>query len=175
MIILETQRLWLRSLAPDDVDALHAVLSDPVAMAHYPRPFDLARTAAWISWSLRSYAQHGFGLWGVVDKTTGGLIGDCGLTIQCVDGIDELEIGYHILRSRWGQGLATEAAAACRDHAFDRLGRERVIAWMHPDNRASRRVAEKIAMHLEKQTQDGNGRPAVVYSMTPDDRNRAEA
>lgn len=175
MLILQTRRLLLREMTPDDVQALHAVLSDPIAMQHYPTPLDQTRTASWIDWNLQNYAQHGFGLWAVVDKMQQRLVGDCGLTIQWVDGVGELEVGYHILRSHWGQGLATEAATACRDYAFDRLGQGRLIAWMHPSNIASRRVAEKLGMTLEKQTQDRHHRPAVVYSMGPADRAAARS
>ena len=91
MIVLETKRLVLREMALDDVDRLYPLFSDPRAMQYYPQPFDRAATARWIAWNLRNYAEHGFGLWAVVDKAHGGVIGDCGLTIQTVDGVDELE------------------------------------------------------------------------------------
>jgi ribosomal-protein-alanine N-acetyltransferase len=170
LIVLETQRLQLREMTLADLDELHSILSDPVAMQFYPQPFDPDMTKAWIERSLRNYAAHGFGLWAVMHKEDGQLIGDCGLTLQQVDGVRELEIGYHILRSYWGRGLATEGAVACRDHAFDDLRRQRIISWMHPQNLASRRVAEKIGMRLEKESLDKNGKVRVVYSMTPRDR-----
>lgn len=175
MTILETTRLRLRELTLDDLEQLHPILSDPIAMQHYPKPFDREMTEGWIEWSLRNYAEHGFGLWAVVHKDDARLIGDCGLTIQNVDGVAELEIGYHIMRSYWGQGLATEGAIASRDHAFDNLGRQRVISWMRAENLASRRVAEKVGMRLEKETTGKDGRPHVVYSMTPADRRRIGA
>jgi [ribosomal protein S5]-alanine N-acetyltransferase len=170
MSIIETKRLCLRELTPDDIDALHEVLSDPIAMKHYPKPFDREMTRKWIEWNLSNYARHAFGLWAVICKADGRLLGDCGLTIQQVDETPELEIGYHILRSRWGEGLATESAIACRDYAFDELGRSRIISWMTPDNAASRRVAEKVGMGLEKESRNRIGTASVVYSMTPDDR-----
>ena len=170
MVILETERLRLRELTLDDLDDLHRVLSDPVAMQHYPKPFDRDMTTGWIQWSLRNYVEHGFGLWGVVLKEGERLIGDCGLTIQQVEGVPELEIGYHIIRSHWGNGYATEAAVACRDYAFDRLERRRVVSWMGADNLASRRVAEKVGMFLEKEATGAYGESTVVYSMGPDDR-----
>ncbi|MBD3160602.1 MAG: GNAT family N-acetyltransferase [Candidatus Latescibacteria bacterium] len=168
--MLETDRLRLRELSIEDFGALHPVLSDPIAMKHYDKPFDREMTRGWIDWSLRNYAKHGFGLWAVLLKSEDRLIGDCGLTIQRVDGVDELEIGYHILRSRWGQGYATEAARACRDHVFDRLGRDRVISKLRTSNIASRRVAEKVGMKLEKETVGKSGKLSLVYSMTPADR-----
>jgi len=168
--VLATGRFRLRELTPRDLPALHRVLSDPVAMAHYPRPFDRDMTKGWIEWNLRNYARHGFGLWAMVLVGDGTLVGDCGLTIQRVDGVDELEIGYHVLRSHWNRGLATEGAIACRDHAFDTLKRERVISWMGPENLASRRVAEKVGMRLEKETINRIGKRAVVYAMTRAER-----
>jgi RimJ/RimL family protein N-acetyltransferase len=174
VMILETERLQLREMTFDDLDDLYAILSDPIAMQHYPKPYDRKGVEDWIERNLQRYAEEGFGLWAVVHKEDARFIGDCGLTIQQVDGIGELEIGYHILRAYWGQGLATEAARACRDYAFDVLGRDRVISWMHPENVASRRVAEKNGMRLKKETHDRHGRPAVVYSMTPADREQAD-
>lgn len=166
MNILETNRLLLRELTLDDVDALNAILSDPVAMEHYPKPHDREMTAEWIRRNLVRYAEHGFGLWAVILKATGELIGDCGLTYQHVNGVDELEIGYHIARPLWNKGYATEAASGCRDYVSDVLKRDRVISWMRPTNHSSRRVAEKVGMTLEKETTDRNGFPAVVYSMS---------
>ena len=163
---IETRRLILRELSLDDLEPLHAVLSDPVAMQHYPKPFDREMTRKWIEWNLDNYAKHGFGLWAVVHREEERLIGDCGLTIQQVDGVGELEIGYHILRSHWGKGYATEGAAACRDYVFKNLKKDRVISWMTPENLASRRVAEKVGMGLEKESRNRIGTISVVYSMT---------
>lgn len=169
MTVLETPRLRLREMTLNDLDDLYAIFSDPVAMQHYPKPFDWEMTTGWIEWNLKNYAEHGFGLWAVILKADDRLIGDCGLTIQWIDEVGELEIGYHILRSLWGKGLATEAAIACRDYAFGQLNRNRVISWMSPENIASCRVAEKVGMKLERETKNKSGIPRVVYSMTPDD------
>ena len=169
---IETKRLFLRELTHDDIEPLHAVLSDPVAMRHYPKPFDREMTRKWIEWNLENYAVHGFGLWAVIHREEGRLIGDCGLTIQQVDGVGELEIGYHILRSHWGKGFATEGAAACRDYVFDNLKKKRVISWMTPENLSSRRVAVKIGMRPEKESTNKIGTISVVYSMRPEDRLR---
>lgn len=164
-MILATLRLTLRQLTLDDTDALHAVLGDPVAMAHYPKPFTREMTIEWIEWNLRNYAKHGFGLWAVILKAEGRLIGDCGLTMQQVDGVGREEIGYHVLRELWGKGYATEAAAGVRDYAFETLKLPQVISWMTVANIASRRVAEKIGMTLEKETVNRFGGAQVVYSI----------
>lgn len=170
--ILETPRLHLRQMTLQDHEALHRLFSDPVAMAHYPQPFTPEMTTGWIEWNLRNYRTLGFGLWALVHKARQEVIGDCGLTLQKIDGVDELEIGYHLLPAYWKQGLATEAATACRDHAFDTLGRDRVVSWMRAGNVASRRVAERVGMRLEKEAKDRHGGIQVVYSMRPADRER---
>ena len=96
--MIETERLRLREYMPDDFDALYEIVSDPETMAHYPAPFDEARARRWIDWNLENYAQYGFGLWAVVLKKTGAFIGDCGITLQNIDGEMLPEIGYHIHR-----------------------------------------------------------------------------
>lgn len=151
MQILETSRLILREYRRDDADALARVLSDPETMRFYPAPYDRAGVEDWIARSLRRYAEHGHGLWAMVLKASGEMIGDCGLTVQNVDGADEIEIGYHVRRDLWGQGLATEAAWACRDFGFARLPVERLISLIRPENLPSRRVAEKNGMTVWKE------------------------
>ena len=90
------------------------------------------------------------------------LIGFGGFFLQTVDDVEELEIAYRLDPSYWGQGLATEAARAVRDHAFNDLQLARVISLIHPDNIASRRVAEKNGMIPEKET-IFRGFPTIVF------------
>jgi RimJ/RimL family protein N-acetyltransferase len=163
--VLETERLRLRRLTWDDLDDLAAILGDPDVMRYYRKPFGRVETRGWIRWNLDLYTDHGFGLWAVILKENGMFVGDCGLTIQVVDGEEEVEVGYHVKKMSWGHGLATEAAAACRDYAFDVLGRDRLIAIIDPENAASRRVAEKIGMTVEKQVVR-HDRRQLIYSMT---------
>jgi ribosomal-protein-alanine N-acetyltransferase len=151
MLILETARLRLREFVPEDLDALSRVLSDPETMRHYPAALDRAGVAEWIARNRRRYAQAGHGLWAIVLKSTGEVIGDCGLTRQTVDGVEEIELGYHVRRDLWGQGYAPEAARACRDCGFTRLGAERIISLVRVGNLPSRRVAEKVGMKLWKE------------------------
>lgn len=136
-------------MTSDDLDNLAALLGDPLVMAYYPAPKTRDGAAQWIAWNEANYARHGYGLW-IVETLDGGFLGDCGLTWQQVNGRLELEVGYHLRPGFWGQGYATEAAAACRDFARDVLHIEHLVAIVHPDNVASRRVAEKIGMrHIE--------------------------
>jgi RimJ/RimL family protein N-acetyltransferase len=85
-------------------------------------------------------------------------------TPQLIDGREELEVGYHVRPALQGQGYATEAAAACRDFARDVLGARRLTAIIHPDNRPSQRVAEKIGLTPEKRTRDRTGKDVVLYA-----------
>ena len=100
-------------------------------------------------------------------KSSGELVGDCGLTIQHVDGHGEIEIGYHVRRDLWGQGLATEAARACRDFGFQRLPVDRLISLIRPENLQSRRVAEKNGMTVWKEVLR-QGLPHLVYAIRRD-------
>ena len=164
MQILETSRLILREFSPDDVDTLALVLSDAETMRFYPAPFDREGVERWIARNRERYVKNGYGLWAMILKSTGELIGDCGLTVQSVDGVDEIEIGYHVRRDLWGQGLATETSRACRDFAFAQLPVERLISLIRPENVPSRRVAEKNGMTVWKKVV-WNGIDHLVYSI----------
>jgi RimJ/RimL family protein N-acetyltransferase len=167
MQILETPRLILREFCPEDVDALARVLSDPETMRFYPVPFDRTGVEEWITRNCRRYTKDGHGLWAMVLKTSSELIGECGLVVQEVDGANEIEIGYHVRRDQWGQGLATEAARACRDFGFAQFPVERLISLMRPENLPSRRVAEKNGMVIWKEV-IRVGLPHLVYSIRRD-------
>ena len=151
MPILETERLLLREFFPNDVDALALVLSDHGTMRFYPAALDRAGVAAWIERNRRRYTEAGHGLWAMVLKSSGEVVGDCGLSWQTVDGTDEIEIGYHVRRDLWGQGYAPEAARACQGYGFARLGADRLISLIRPENLPSRRVAEKTGLSLWKE------------------------
>jgi RimJ/RimL family protein N-acetyltransferase len=166
--ILETSRLMLREFTLDDVDSLARVLSDSETMRFYPAPFDRRGVENWISRNVARYAKDGFGLWAAVLKASGELIGDCGLTVQNVDGVDEVEIGYHARRDLWGQGLASEAAQACRDYGFARLRVDQLISIIRPENLASRRVAEKNGMRVVKEVMRV-GLPHLIYAIRRDE------
>lgn len=150
-VILETRRLILREFAKNDVDALAAVICDPETMRHYPVRFDRPAVEDWISRNQRRYQTDGFGLWGMVLKPSDELVGDCGLMRQDVGNVSEVEIGYHVRRDLWGQGLATEAACACREYGFANLNVDRLISLIRPENMQSRRVAEKNGMKVMKE------------------------
>jgi RimJ/RimL family protein N-acetyltransferase len=149
-VILETERLRLREFKREDTDALLAVLGDRMAMQFYPAPFDREEVDHWITRNRARYADTGFGLWALVLKPSGELIGDCGCFVRELQGQFELELGWHVRRDLWGRGYATEAARYCIEYAFSKLGAERIIALIRPENLSSCRVAEKNGMSCER-------------------------
>lgn len=161
-MILATKHLTLREMTLNDVDDLLEVFSDPEVMQFYPKPFDRQMTQSWVKRNIQRYTQHGFGLWALILKQSGKLIDDCGLVVQEVDGVEEVEIGYHVRRDLWGLGIATEAAQACRDYGVNQLGCDKLISLINPANRASRQVAEKNGMKLIKEM-EWRGQPTCVY------------
>jgi ribosomal-protein-alanine N-acetyltransferase len=162
-VVLETVRLRLRHFLADDLDGLASILTDAETMQYYARPFTREETTQWIEQNLQRYADDGFGLFAVVSKETGEFLGDCGPVRRLVDGRDEVEIGWQVKRSRWRQGIASEAGAACRDYAFGPLGLDRVISLIRPENIPSRGVAEKIGMTIDKEI-DYKGFKHYVYA-----------
>ena len=151
-------------MTPADLDAMAGLLADPDVMRYYPAPKSREQAAAWIAWNQRNYAEHGYGLW-IIETHAGDFVGDCGLTWQDVDGLSKLEVGYHVTSAWQGQGVATEAAAACRDFVIEHLEARELIAIIHPDNRASQRVAEKIGMHRIEDEGTGSRARRIVLSM----------
>ena len=153
-MILETGRLYLREMNMDDYDALYAVLADAEIMKHYPYTFDEERVRGWIERNMNRYKENGFGLWAVCLKDTGEMIGDCGLTLQNIDGEMLPEIGYHIRRDCQRKGYAREAAAAVRDWAFRNTDYPALYSYCKYTNTASFRTAEAIGMHFDKEYPD---------------------
>jgi RimJ/RimL family protein N-acetyltransferase len=153
---LETPRLVLRPLVLDDVDALEAVLGDAETMRWYPAPFDRDGVVAWIDKQRERYDRDGFGLLAVEERSTGAFLGDCGPTIQLVEGQPHVELGWHTRRDRWGEGFATEAGAACRDWCWSNLDVDHLISLVRPENRQSWRVAEKLGMTVWRETMHAN-------------------
>jgi len=162
--VLQTARLLLREFTPLDADALTLVLSDPETMRYYPAPYDRAGVEQWIERNRKRYQYDGVGLWAMELTKTQQIIGDCGIILQQVEGERLYEIGYHLRRDFWGQGLATEAAIACRDWAFAHLKAERLISLIRPENLPSCRVAERTGMTVWKEV-NWRGLPHYVYSV----------
>lgn len=152
---IETQRLFLREMNMDDFDALYKVLADQEIMKHYPYTFDDTKVREWIERNMKRYEDFGFGLWAVCLKETGEMIGDCGLTLQNIEGEMLPEIGYHIRADQQKKGYAREAAAAVRDWAFNNTDYPALYSYCKYTNVPSYKTAESIGMHMEKEYPDG--------------------
>lgn len=163
MTVLETERLLLRDLTPDDVDGLLEIFGDPRAMWAYPSTKDRAQTEAWIRWAIESYDANGWGLWAVVRREDGRFLGDCGPMYQPVEGEQVPELGYHIVRAEWGHGYATEAALACRDWFFTNTDHQRLVSIVWPRNAPSRRVAERVHARMRLFVWEGSGTEECLY------------
>jgi len=160
---LETERLRLRPLAFGDLEALNAIQSDPVHMRFYPHPFSLEESRVWIERMQARYERDGFGLLAVEDRATGEFLGNVGPALQPVDGVDEIELGWSVTPRRARQGIATEAAAACRDWIFTATPTDHVISLIRPENTASRGVAERLGMTVWKDVVWGTEQPTTHH------------
>ena len=145
-MILETERLILREMQPSDFDALCRIMQDEQTMTAYEGAFSDEEVQAWLDRQLERYRKWGYGLWAVVLKETGAMIGQCGLTMQPWKGQEVLEIGYLFERAHWHRGYATEAARACKDYAFDILNAKEVCSIIRDTNTASQNVALRNGM-----------------------------
>ena len=153
-MIICTERLFLRKMNMDDFDALYKVLADTNIMQHYPYIFDEERVRSWIKRNMKRYTENGFGLWAVCLKDTGEMIGDCGLTLQLIDGEMLPEIGYHIRANCQRKGYVKEAAKAVLDWAFKNTDYPAFYSYCKYTNTASIKTAESIGMHFEKEYPD---------------------
>ena len=165
-MLIATPRLILRQYTPADFPALYALLSDPVTMAHYPHPYTEKGARRWLQWSLENYEKHGFGWWAVENKTTGAFMGDCGITLQPINGDLLPEIGYHLHRDFWRRGYGSEAALAVRDWGFQNTDYPALYAYMTVGNEASWRTAEKCGMRRLSAYTDEEGEDLYVYRIT---------
>ena len=164
--MLETQRLRLRKFTMDDFASVFEMYSDPETMAHYPKPYDEAGVRRWIHWSLENYRQYGFGLWAMIRKDTGEMIGDCGLTMQKIDGQSLPEVGYHVRKDCWRQGYGREAARAVRDWAFENTPYTCLYSYMKYTNLPSQKTAAAMGMRKIKEYPDSKDEMLYVYAIT---------
>lgn len=167
-IILATERLILREMNCDDIDALRQILGDKETMYAYEHAFDEKEITEWLNNQLRRYREDGFGLWAVVLRTENKMIGQCGLTFQEIPDGRVLEVGYLFNKNYWHKGYASEAAAACRDYAFNTLKAEKVYSIIRDNNFASQKVARRTGMRAVGTTVKnyyGMNMPHLLYCL----------
>ena len=147
---LETERLILRPMLASDFDALFLIFTDRKVMAAFDHPpFSREQMQHWLQRNLDHQNEYGYGLFSVLLKETGELIGDCGL--EQMDDMHAAELGYDFRSEFWNQGYATEVACAVRDYAFNILHLPQLISLIRVGNLASKRVAEKAGMTLAEE------------------------
>lgn len=177
-VYLETERLILRRFTPDDLDDLVALDSDPAVMRYInggrPTSREDMRDDYLPHW-LRFYERgDAWGFWAAIERATGEFLGWFHLRPQAGrDPDDEPELGYRLVRSVWGQGLATEGSRALIDKAFEELGARRVYATTMAVNDGSRRVMEKAGLRFVRTFHaawpdriDGDQHGDVEYALT---------
>ena len=151
MVVAVTERLVLRHFDLSDAEAMERIFGDADVMFYGHGVQTPSWVRGWLERCREDYARHSFGLWAVVERAGGEVIGYCGLSqFPDVGGQPETELGYRLAKSHWGRGYATEAACAVRDYAFGTLELPRLICIIDPRNVASIRVADKVGMHYEK-------------------------
>ena len=159
--ILETHRLYLREMTPDDAENAYILNSDPEVLRYTgDDPFENVEEARDFLSKYESYKKYGFGRWAVILKETGEYVGWCGL--KYTPELDECDIGYRLMKKFWGFGYATEAAKACLELGFGKFGMKTIVGRAMPENGASVRVLEKIGLtYLENRMTEGT--EEVIY------------
>ena len=138
----------MREMTHADLPSLCEIMKDENTMYAYEGAFSDAEVQEWLERQILRYQKWNFGLWAVVLKETGKMIGQCGLTMQPWKDDEVLEIGYLFNRNYWHKGYATEAAAACKRYAFDVLKAEEVCSIIRDTNIQSQNVALRNGMTL---------------------------
>ena len=167
-MIIETERLFLREMDENDFDALYEVLADADIMQHYPYTFDENRVRNWIQRNIERYRIFGFGLWAVCLKETGEMIGDCGITLQLIDGQIKPEIGYHIRADKQRNGYAKEAAIAVRDWTFNNTPFQIVYSYMKYTNEPSEKTAISYGCKQVDEYKDDENEITKVFAISKD-------
>lgn len=147
---IETERLCLRMYRQEDLATVYEIASDPQVRRYFPEGSTIERDDILASLLRRIdyWRQNGFGQFGVFEKSSGKLVGYCGL--KNLENTEEIEIYYGYARESWGKGYATEAAAAVLRFGFEEAGLERIVAVTHTENTTSQRVIEKIGLKWER-------------------------
>jgi ribosomal-protein-alanine N-acetyltransferase len=163
--ILETERLILRTWTPDDAEAAFSIYRSAEVMRFLGTglPDQLIEdVAARIQRFLAHQELHGFGLWPMIEKKCGAMVGVCGL--KHLDDGPEIEVGYHLAREAWGKGFASEAARAVLQYGYETLKIPHIVAVIHPDNIGSQRVMGRIGMRYVRMGRYYN-KDVMVYEL----------
>jgi RimJ/RimL family protein N-acetyltransferase len=159
---LETERLLMRGWREEDLEPYSALMADADVQRYLEgRPYD--RFESWRSMALHvgHWVLRGHGFWVVELRDTGEFVGRVGLWRP--EGWPGLEVGWTLAREHWGRGYATEAGGAALRHAFGSMGAERVLSVIHPENEASKRVAERLGLRFDRRM-ELMGQQVCIYA-----------
>jgi ribosomal-protein-alanine N-acetyltransferase len=171
MIVIKTNRLYLREFVFSDAESLYRLNLDPEVMRYTgDRAFASVEEAEQFLQAYDHYRHYGYGRWALVGKNDDEFIGWCGL--KYTPGPNECDIGFRLLKSHWNQGLATEAAKACIHHGFENLLLPRIVGRAMRDNLSSVAVLKKIGLSFLR-TSDFDGHEGVVYGIDATDHHVA--
>jgi RimJ/RimL family protein N-acetyltransferase len=159
---LATERLWLRPIRASDYEDYAALNADPEVMRHLGGPWDRGRSWRHLAFLLGHWHLGRPGMWALEQKETGAFVGMVGFSEP--EGWPGFELAGILARRWWGQGHATEAARAALDYAFTTLKKDRVISLVHPENRASIRLVERLGERVLKHIEHF-GREMLCYAI----------
>ncbi len=169
--VLITDRLCLRHLVPADFEAVRKIHCDPRVMAIYGGVFTEQGTRDFLQRNLDRYVKDGVSFFAITLRDTGELIGCGGIVMQETDQGVEPEVGYQMRHDQWGKGYATEMARGCMKYAFETMRADHIISLIRPDNAASRRVAEKNSLVVDREYV-WKGQLHLVYRMNREQYSR---
>lgn len=147
-ITLTTDRLLLRMFQPEDLNAFAAMNADEAVMRHYPAPLDRNQSQKFMDSIMDHWEQNGFGLFATTDRSSGELLGYTGLKVPQFEAFFTpcVEIGWRFKKESWGNGYATEAAAACLDVGFFKIGLKQIVSFTTAQNQKSEQVMIRLGM-----------------------------
>ncbi len=173
--VLTTQRLSLRDPVAEERAYLDEIFQDPETIHTYGYLFSPEELNEWYSKQLDHHIRRGFGLWSTVERVSNTWIGLCGVIRRNIESVEELEVCYFLRPKFRHRGYAREAAAACRDYAFNTLGARRVVSCVRVDNAPSRHVAEFLGMSVDRifvRHCSGTDIPYALYALELPEKRR---
>lgn len=163
-IILETERLILRELSPNDAENFYLLnLNTNVIKYTGDSAFKDVEEAKFFLENYQDYKRYAYGRWAVINKETNKFIGWCGLKFEDM----ETNIGFRFFQEEWNKGYASESAKACLAYGFEKLHLKRIIGRVMKLNIASIKVLEKIGLEYAKDV-DFDGNKASIYKIEKD-------
>lgn len=170
--MIETERLIMRKITAEDFEAASRILGDAQTMYAWEHGFSEDEVRSWLGENAARYERDGFSFLAAVERSSGEIIGFIGPLVETIEGCRHFGIAYILDKERWGLGYATEGARASLAYAFERLGAERVIAEIRPENEASRHVAERLGMKTAGsfiKHYRGKNMPHLIYAVSRED------